>query len=376
MAGRARRGVRQWSGLGVTIDCGRFAANLDEMVQRVLADGFADRRRDSAKRGKLRGLGIACFLETSRGTPGERAEIRFEPDSRVTLVLGTQSNGQGHETSFPQIAADLLGLPLSAFRFVQADTREIRSGNGHGGARSMHMGGTALCLAVQMVLSKARAIAAHLLQADANEVSFNAGRFTVGASERSIDLLALAEAARDPANLPANWPGGMTPGLDAEAYNDSDVFTFPNGCHAAEVEIDPETGAVKLERYLAIDDYGRLINPMLTMGQVQGGVAQGIGPELLEHTAYDGLSSPLLSGSFLEYALPRADNLPPLGITLAELPTSVNPLGVKGAGQAGCMAAPQTVINAILDALAPLGVAHIDMPATPERVWNAIRNAR
>jgi carbon-monoxide dehydrogenase large subunit len=168
----------------------------------------------------------------------------------------------------------------------------------------------------------------------------------------------------------------MTPGLDADAYNDSDVFTFPNGCHAAEIEIDPETGAVTLERYAAIDDYGRLINPMLTIGQVQGGVAQGIGQALLEHTVYDRQSAQLLSGSLLDYALPRADDLPPLDITLAELPTEVNPLGVKGAGQAGCMAAPQTIINAILDALAPLGVDQIDMPATPERVWRAMRSAR
>ena len=359
------------SGLGVTIDCGRFAANLDEMAQRLLEDGFAARRRAAAARGRLRGLGIACFLETSRGTPGERAEIRFEPDRRVALVLGTQSNGQGHETSFPQIASDMLGLPLATFRFVQADTSAVKSGNGHGGARSMHMGGTALYLAAQMALSKARAIAAHLLPADAGEVSFNAGRFTVAGSERGIDLLALADAARDPANL----PDGMTPGLDADAYNDSDVFTFPNGCHTAEVEIDPETGAVTLERYQAIDDYGRLINPMLTAGQVQGGVAQGIGQALFEHTVYERQSGQLLSGSFTDYALARADDLPPLDITLAELPTAVNPLGVKGAGQAGCMAAPQTIINAILDALAPLGVTDIHMPATPERVWRAIRSA-
>ena len=360
------------SGLGVTIDCGRFAANLDEMAQRVLTEGFAARHREAAGRGKLRGLGIACFLETSRGTPGERAEIRFEPEGRIALVLGTQSNGQGHETSFPQIAADLLGLPIAAFRFVQADTGQVKSGNGHGGARSMHMGGTALFQAAQMVLSKGRAIAAHLLQADANEVSFSAGRFTVGGGERGIDLLALAEAGRDPANL----PDGMSPGIDADAYNDSDVFTFPSGCHAAEIEIDPETGAVTLERYAAIDDYGRLINPMLTAGQVQGGLAQGIGQALFEHTVYDEGSGQLLSGSLMDYALPRADDLPPLDITLAELPTAVNPLGVKGAGQAGCIAAPQTIVNAILDALSPLGIEHIDMPATPERVWRAIQSAR
>src|SRR5438552_148161 len=360
------------SGLGVTIDCGRFAANLDEIALLVLTEDFATRRREAADRGRLRGLGIACFLETSRGTPGERAEIRFEPDGRIGLVLGTQSNGQGHETSFPQIAADLLGLPISAFRFVQADTRTVKSGNGHGGARSMHMGGAALYQAAQMVLSKGRAIAAHLLQADANQVSFRDGRFTVGGGERGIDLLALAEAARDPANL----PDGMSPGLDADAYNDSDVFTFPNGCHAAEIEIDPETGAVTLERYAAIDDYGRLINPMLTVGQVRGGLAQGIGQALLEHSVYDDRSGQLLSGSLMDYALPRADDLPPLDITLAELPTAVNPLGVKGAGQAGCIAAPQTIVLAILDALSPLGIEHIDMPATPERLWRAIRSAR
>jgi carbon-monoxide dehydrogenase large subunit len=358
------------SGLGVTIDCGRFAANLDDTSARVLADGFEARRQASAERGRLRGLGIACFLETSRGTPGERAEIRFAPDAKVELVLGTQSNGQGHETSYPQIAADLLGLPLDAFRFVQADTRTVKSGNGHGGARSMHMGGAALHQAAQMVLAKGQALAAHLLQADPGAVSFAGGRFTAG-GERGIDLLAVAAAARDPANLPE----GMSPGLDADAYNSCDVFTFPSGCHAAEVEIDPETGQVTLERYTATDDYGRLINPMLTRGQVQGGLAQGIGQALLEHTVYDAGSGQMLSGSLLDYALPRADDLPPLEITLAELPTAVNPLGVKGAGQAGCIAAPQTVVNAILDALAPLGIEHTDMPATPERIWRAIRGA-
>src|SRR5262249_46636559 len=180
------------------------------------------------------------------------------------------------------------------------------------------------------------------------------------------------EAARDPANLPANWPGGISPGLDADAYNDSDVFTFPNGCHAAEVEIDPETGVVTLERYTAIDDYGRLINPMLTIGQVQGGLAQGIGQAMLEHTVYDPDSAQLLSGSLSDYTLPRADDLPPLNVILAGLPTAVNPLGVKGSGQAGCIGAPQTIVHAVLDALAPLGIDHIDMPTTQERIWQAI----
>jgi aerobic carbon-monoxide dehydrogenase large subunit len=190
------------------------------------------------------------------------------------------------------------------------------------------------------------------------------------AGERSIGLSTLSEAARETANL----PDGMTPGLDADAYNDSDVFTFPSGCHSAEVEIDPETGVVRLERYTAIDDYGRLINPMLTRGQVQGGLAQGIGQALFERTVYDAGSGQLLSGSFMDYALPRADDLPSLEVIFAQLPTMVNPLGAKGAGQAGCIAAPQTITNAILDALAPIGIDHIDMPATPERIWRAIRN--
>jgi carbon-monoxide dehydrogenase large subunit len=374
---RRRNVIRRFpyrSGLGVTIDCGRFAANLDDVAALIAGCGFAQRRQDAASRGRLRGLAAACFLETSRGTPGERAEIRFHLDGRVALALGTQSNGQGHETSFPQIATDLLGLPIDAFRFVQADTREVKSGNGHGGARSMHMGGAALHQAAQMVIAKGRALAAHLLQADPKEVVFADGRFTVGSvgGERGIDLIDLAAAARDPANL----PDGMTPGLDADAYNDSDLFTFPNGCHAAEVEIDPETGAVTLERYIAIDDYGRLINPMLTAGQVQGGLAQGIGQAMLERTVYDDESGQLLSGSLMDYALPRAGDLPSLDVTLAGVATERNPLGVKGSGQAGCMAAPQTIVHAILDALSPLGIDHIDMPATPERVWRAIRDSR
>ncbi len=376
---RGRNVIRRFpyhSGLGIEIDCGRFAANLDDITARIAAGGFAERRREAAARGTLRGLGVACFLETSRGTPGERAEIRFEKDGLVALVLGTQSNGQGHETSFPQIAADLLGLPIAAFRFVQADTQEVKTGNGHGGARSMHMGGAALHQAAQMVIAKGKALAAHLLQADPDVVTFANGRFTVGATgrdgARGIDLLDLTAASRDPANL----PDGMSPGLDADAYNDSDLFTFPNGCHAAEVEIDPETGAMTLERYIAIDDYGRLINPMLTAGQVQGGLAQGIGQAMLERTVYDNESGQLLSGSLMDYALPRAGDLPPLEVTLAAVPTERNPLGVKGAGQAGCIGAPQTVVHAILDALAPLGIEHIDMPATPERIWRAIRDSR
>jgi carbon-monoxide dehydrogenase large subunit len=357
--------------LGTTIDSGQFTANLDTATKRARQADFAARRAASTSAGKLRGLGIACFLETARGAPNEGAEIRFEADGAVSLLLGTQSNGQGHETSYPQIASDLLGLPIETFRFVQADTREIPRGNGHGGARSMHQGGFALHRAAEMVVAKGRAVAAGLLQAEAAELDFAEGRFTVPGSGRGVDLLAVARAAADPANL----PDGLAPGLGAYVWNECDLITFPSGTHVAEVEIDPETGAVTLERYFAVDDYGRVINPLLTVGQVQGGVAQGIGQAMLEHTVYDPESGQLLSGSLLDYALPRAEDLPDLDIILNGLPTAANPLGVKGSGQAGCIAAPQTIICAVLDALAPLGVEHIDMPATSERVWQAIKAA-
>jgi aerobic carbon-monoxide dehydrogenase large subunit len=359
--------------LGTVIDCGRFAANLDDAIVAADRAGFAARQHAAQQHGRLRGIGVTCFMETARGAPNEGAEIRFDDDGRVALVVGTQSNGMGHETAYAQIAADLLGLPIETFRYVQADTREVQSGNGHGGARSMHMGGAALCKTVDTMLVKGRAIAARLLQASVEQMMFANGRFSVRAEpDRAIDLLSLARAARDPANL----PDGMSPGLDTYVWNLLDLITFPNGCHIAEVEVDPDTGAVTLERYTAVDDFGTLINPMLTVGQVQGGVTQGIGQAMLEHTVYDSDSGQMLSGSFMDYALPRAEDLPDFDITLSGVPTSANPLGVKGSGQAGAIASPQAIIAAVLDALAPLGVTHIDMPATPERVWRAIQAAR
>jgi carbon-monoxide dehydrogenase large subunit len=356
--------------LGTVIDCGRFAANLDDAVVAADHAGFATRRTEAERKGRLRGIGITCFMETARGAPNEGAELRFEQDGTVSVLVGTQSNGMGHETAYAQIAADLLGMPMETFRYVQADTAKVRAGNGHGGARSMHMGGAALCKAVDTMLDKGRVIAARLLQAE--HVVFADGRFAVqGEPERSIDLPALARAARDPANV----PDGMEAGLDTYVWNMLDLITFPNGCHIAEVEVDPETGEVTLDRYTAVDDFGTLINPMLTIGQVHGGVAQGIGQAMLEHTVYDTESGQMLSGSFMDYTLPRAQDLPDLDVTLTGVPTQANPLGVKGSGQAGAMAAPQAIIVAVLDALAPLGVTHIDMPATPERVWRAIRSS-
>jgi carbon-monoxide dehydrogenase large subunit len=344
--------------MATTIDGGRFAANIDPALLAADAAGFAARRDASATAGKLRGLGITCFLETARGAPNEGAEIRFA-NGRVALHLGTQSNGQGHETSFPQIAADRLGLPFECFDLVQADTRQVRAGHGHGGARSLHMGGSALVDAIGLVLARAQPIAARLLQASPDEVAFKAGSFQVG--ERSVTLPEIVRAAEAEGDS-----------LDAYHWTLLDRITFPNGCQVAEVEVDPETGEIALLRYTAADDYGAVVNPMLLIGQVQGGLAQGIGQALLEHTVYDTASGQLLSGSFMDYTLPRAADLPPLDVHLLGTPTDANPLGVKGAGQAGAIAAPPAVVAAVLDALAPRGVTHLDMPLTPERVWRAL----
>lgn len=361
--------------MGMAIDSGDFVGNLEAAILRAKADSVEHRRSEAKARGRLRGIGVGCFLETSRGAPNEWAETRFHADGSVTIAVGTESNGQGHETSFPQIASRHLDLPIEAFRYVQADTGATRSGAGHGGARSMHMGGAALVKSMDAALAKARRLAAHLLQAGEHELDYRQGRFEVKGSDRSVDLAALAGSAKDAANL----PDGMTPeaaGLGEQVLNIADLFTFPSGCHVAEVEVDPETGATALVRYTAVDDYGRLINPMLTEGQVQGGLAQGIGQALTERTVYDERSGQLLSGSLMDYALPRADDLPTFDIELVERPTSANPLGVKGSGQAGCIGAPQTVMAAILDALRPAGVDWLEMPATPARVWDALQRAR
>jgi carbon-monoxide dehydrogenase large subunit len=267
----------------------------------------------------------------------------------------------------------MLGLPIAVFRFHQGDTNLLPGGNGHGGARSMHMGGTALVLAVEKLIEKGRLIAAHLLQAPLDQVSFEAGSFVVQATGRAIEIGKVAEAAKDAANLPE----GLTPGLEASATNDCDLYTFPNGCHVAEVEIDPDTGVVRLDRYTIADDFGSLINPRVALGQVHGGVVQGIGQSLLEHVVFDPESGQLLSGSLMDYALPRAQDLPNFAGGLNDkAPTASNRLGVKGTGQAGSIAAPQTIMNAVLDALSPLGIDELDMPATPYLVWSAIQAAR
>ena len=363
------RALPHTNAMGFTIDSGEPIANLDRALAVADYSGFPARRAEALMRGKLRGIGIGCFLETSRGQPNEEAWVRLAPDGAIVIALGTQSNGQGHETSFVQLAAERLGLPLQAFRFVQGDTAVVPRGGGHGGARSLHMGGTALTLALDDLLHKARPAAARLLQAPLASVSYRGGAFRTGPDDasRSIDLPELARALA---------PAGVDEAVEGHGDNVCDLYTFPNGCHVAEVEVDGGTGEVRLVSYVAVDDYGTLVNPLLTESQVHGGIAQGVGQALMEHALYDLESGENVSATFMDYAMPRGTDLPSFQIRFVEVPTASNPLGVKGAGQAGAIAAPHTVINAVVDALRPLGIEHVDMPATPQRIWSLIQAAR
>jgi carbon-monoxide dehydrogenase large subunit len=357
------------SAMGLTVEQGSFAHAIDHAVK--AAAGFEARRRSSRKRGRLRGLGYACFLETSRGQPNEVAEVRVGEDGLIDLMVGTHSNGQGHETTYAQIAADALGLPIELFAFRQGDTDDLDSGGGHGGARSMHQGGTAVLMAAEGLIENARRLAARLLQTSVGSVSYDSGMLRVAATGQEISLEAVALTSYE---QPSD---DVAPGLAHKATHLCDQYTFPNGCHVAEVEIDPDTGRVTLERYVIFDDYGRLLDPRLTLGQVHGGVVQGIGQALFEQALFDGESGQVLSGSLMDYALPRADDIPSFeGDLSQQFPSRANRLGVKGSGQAGAIAAPATVMNAVMNALAPLGVTELDMPATPARIWDAIRAAR
>jgi carbon-monoxide dehydrogenase large subunit len=355
------------SAMGLSVERGSFAHAIDHAVK--AAAGFEARRRSSRKRGRLRGLGYACFLETARGQPNEVAKVRVGDDGRIDLMVGTHSNGQGHETTFAQIAADAFGLPLDRFRFRQGDTDYLDAGGGHGGARSMHQGGTALLMAIEGVIENARRLAARLLQAGVDAVRYEAGMLRVAVTGQEVSLEEVARASHQA-------PGDdVAPGLAHKAIHLCDRYTFPNGCHVAEVEIDPDTGEVKLDRYVIFDDYGRLLDPRLTLGQVHGGVAQGIGQALFEHALFDTETGQILSGSLMDYALPRAGDLPAFESSLTDdFPSRANRLGVKGSGQAGAIAAPATIMNAVMNALTPLGIRHLDMPATPSRIWHAIRN--
>jgi len=360
---------------GLDLDSGDFPMALDLALAKADYAGFAARRAVSP--GCLRGIGIAAFVQNTMGGPDsgeiETARVRVHPTGSVTLFVGTHSHGQSHATVFAQLVAARLGLGVDDVEVVFGDTGREPFGRGTYGSRSLSIGGAAIALATDKVVAKGRRIAAHLLEAAAEDVVFEAGRFQVAGTDRAVTLAQVALTAYVPHNFPHE---DLEPGLDEQASYFAHAATFPNGCHVAEVEVDPETGAVRLLAYTAVDDVGEAINPLVVEGQVHGGVAQGIGEALLERAVHDPATGQLLSGSFLDYAMPRADDLVAFACLRSPTRCRTNPLGVKGAGELGSVAAPAAVMNAVLDALAPAGVATLDLPATPERVWRALAAAR
>ena len=347
--------------LGFVVDSGRFRETFDRALARADLPGFPDRRRESATRGCFRGLGFAYHIKGTGGSPSENVDIRFEPNGQVALITGTQTIGQGHETTFPQILADRLGLPNAIIHLRQGDTDLTPIGGGHGSSRATYMGGTAIFRAAAEIVAKGRRIASRVLEAAETDILFEDGHFVVAGTDRSIGLLTLADIARDDGEP-----------LDTYHAWTREAMTFPNGTHVVEVEIDSETGRVALVRHTAVDDYGVLVNPMVAEGQVHGAIAQGAGQALLECAVYDPETGQP-AASFMDYAMPRADDFPPFDLSFNPSPCTTNPLGVKGCGEAGAVALFPAIGNAIVDALAGVGVTAFDGPATAERVWQAMR---
>ena len=364
-------------------DSGNYEPVLDRVLELAEYDGFEARREEAKGRGRLRGIGIAGYIEACGVAPSnvagiigaraglfEAAQVRVHPTGSVTVYTGSHSHGQGHETTFAQIVSDQLGIPFENVEVVHGDTAQIPFGMGTYGSRSLAVGGSAIARAVEKIVDKARKIAAHALEASEADIDFEAGEFRVRGTDRSIAFGNVALTAYVPHHYPLDV---LEPGLDETAFYDPVNFTFPGGCHICEVEVDPETGRTQIVNWNAVDDFGKVINPMIVDGQVHGGIAHGVGQALLEECIYDEESGQLLSGSFTDYCIPRADDLPGFHVETTETPCPHNPLGVKGAGEAGAIAAPAALINAITDAI---GVAHVDMPATPEKVWAALQSAQ
>lgn len=349
---------------GLTYDSGDFEAVLDAALAQADWAGFEARRAESEARGRLRGRGLCAYLEVTAPPGKEHGGIRFTEDGRVLLLSGTLDYGQGHRTAFAQVLHEKLGVPFERIELIQGDSDQLLWGGGTGGSRSLMVASKATLAAADQVIAKGRALAAELMEAAEADVIFEAGSFRIAGTDRTIELLTLARMARE-----RGQP------LDTDLVSEDPPSAFPNGCHVAEVEIDPETGVVELVRYTAVDDFGTIVNPLLVEGQVHGGIAQGVGQALFERVVHDS-SGQLLTASFMDYALPRAADLPPFTLAFHSVPATTNPLGVKGCGEAGITAAPAAVVNAVLDALSPLGVASLEMPLTPERVWRAIAAAK
>ena len=357
---------------GMKYDSGDFPAVFERAVEVADVKGFKQRKRESKKRGKLRGLGIGSYLEVTAPPNKEMGGIRFEPNGDVTIITGTLDYGQGHAAPFAQVLTERLGVPFERIKLHQGDSDELLAGGGTGGSRSMYASGTAILEGADEVIKKGKQIAGFVLEASAGDIEFGNGRFTIAGTDRSIGIMELAEKLRSGVKLPEGVPNSLSV---KHVSNEPIPSVFPNGCHVAEVEVDPDTGVVEIVKYNSVNDFGTIINPLLVAGQVHGGVVQGIGQALMEKTAYDA-DGQLLTGSYMDYAMPRAADSPEIGFESHPVPAKLNPLGVKGCGEAGCAGALTSVMNAIVNALSDYGVKNIEMPATPERVWNTIQEAK
>jgi carbon-monoxide dehydrogenase large subunit len=343
---------------------------LDRALGLADWDGFAARRAESRARGKLRGRGIGQYLEVTAPPSNEMGGIRFEPDGTVTIITGTLDYGQGHASPFAQVLCDRLGVPFDKVRLLQGDSDQLIAGGGTGGSKSMMASGAAIVEASALCIERGRQIAAHALEAAVADIEFERGRFLIAGTDRGIGIMELAARLRDGMRLPEGVPAT----LDVQTIHEQAPSAFPNGCHVAEVEVDEETGVAEVVRYNMVNDFGVLINPKMVEGQAHGGVVQGIGQALLETTSYDD-EGQLVTGSFMDYALPHAGNAPAFTMQSHPVPAKTNVLGAKGCGEAGCAGALPAVMNALVDALRPVGVQHLDMPATPQRIWSAMQEA-
>jgi carbon-monoxide dehydrogenase large subunit len=353
-------------------DSGEFERLMDQCIEASDWKGFAARKRATEKNGKLRGRAVSYYIEFG-GIFNDRMDLQFNPDGTLTILGGTHSHGQGHATVFSQLVHEWLNVPIESVRYVQGDTAQVPIGRGTYGARSAIVGGNALKAASDSIIERAKPMAATLMEADPVDVEFKDGQFRVVGTDKAISIIDVAKAAYAPAG-PLTDKFGV--GLQSTGSYSPNPPSHPNGSHVCELEVDPETGEVVVDRYFVVDDLGRVLNPLIVRGQIHGGVVQGLGQALMEHQVYDRQSGQLLSGSFMDYGMPRADTMPEIEAQLEEIPCRTNPLGVKGIGESGTIGAPPTVINALIDALKPLGIDQIDMPATPGRVWQAIANAR
>jgi carbon-monoxide dehydrogenase large subunit len=355
---------------GMNYDSGEFTTILDKALQAADWNGFEKRRAESAARGKLRGRGIGQYLEVTGPPAKEYGGIRFEADGTVTMLSGTLDYGQGHASPFAQVLSEQTGIPFERLRLLQGDSDQLKVGGGTGGSKSALVASQAFLEAGDKLIEQGKQIAAHVMEASAADIEFARGRFTIAGTDRSIAIMDLADRVRGGLKLPADLPQS----LDVSHISDNPPFSFPNGCHVAEVEIDRETGVIEVVRYFMVNDFGTVINPMLVAGQAHGGVVQGIGQALMERTVFDPQGQPV-TGSYMDYALPRASDAPDFSIENHSVPCKTNRLGVKGCGEAGCAGALPSVMNAVVDALSEFGVSHIDMPVTPEKVWRILNDA-